>query len=100
MKKPQDNKRSGEWRTTRKKFLKGKSCAVCSGTTKLEAHHIKPFHLFPIDENNMTNLIALCEGSKDVNCHLWFGHLGNWKSYNINVVADATAWKAKIAARP
>ena len=47
--------RSGHWPTLRKQFLEGKVCAVCGGKEKLEAHHIKPFHLDPLLELDPTN---------------------------------------------
>lgn len=99
-KKPGDHKRSGKWPTLRKKFLKGKSCAVCGGKKKLEAHHIKPFHLYPEGELEISNLIALCENSKILNCHFFAGHLGSYRSYNLLVIQDAAEWNRKIKGRP
>lgn len=101
MKKPLESKRSGKWPTLRKQFLLGKVCAVCGGSKKLEAHHMKPFHLHPKDELSWDNLIALCEGDSDgLNCHLLVGHLGSFKSYNQDVVKDAKSWSKKIKGRP
>lgn len=93
MNKPQDNKRSTKWPTFRKNFLKGKSCAVCGGTKKLEAHHIIPFHINPSLELDETNLIALCEGNKNINCHLVIGHKQNFKKFNANVKKDSKRLK-------
>ena len=95
MRKP--GKRSSKWPALRKAFLKGKSCAVCSGTEKLEAHHIAPFHLHPALELDESNLIALCEGNKVINCHLFIGHLGNFKGYNPEVKKDAQEWAYKLS---
>lgn len=92
--------RSGHWPTVRKHFLDGKVCAACGGTDKLEAHHIVPFHVHPEKELDPTNLIALCEGNPWMNCHLLIGHLGNFQSYNPNVVHDAAEWRRKIENRP
>lgn len=94
--------RSSHWPIVRKAFLaRNPTCAVCGGTAKLEAHHIRPFHLDSSLELNEANLIALCENKKDgINCHLAFGHLGNFKSFNVNVVADAAEWNEKITSRP
>lgn len=99
--KEQGAKRSGKWPTVRKAHLaKNPSCEVCGGTKKIEVHHIKPFHLHPELELDPSNLISLCEGASDVNCHLLFGHLGNFKSLNKNVVEDSAEWNKKIKDRP
>jgi hypothetical protein len=94
--------RSSRWPSVRKAFLlKNPFCLVCEGNKKLEVHHIKPFHLTPNLELDPTNLITLCENNKDgVNCHLLFGHLGNFKSLNVNVVGDSKNWREKIRLRP
>jgi 5-methylcytosine-specific restriction protein A len=91
-------KRDGRWPALRRLFLKGKVCAVCGGKKKLEAHHILPFHLYPARELDPNNLIPLCEGPG--NCHLSFGHLHNFSSYNADVVNDAANFAFKIAHRP
>lgn len=96
MRKPGDNKRSSSWPKVRKAFLAGKACAVCGGKKKLEAHHMMPFHLDPARELDPSNLIALCEGSKEVNCHLFVGHLGNFKGLNPDVTVDAATWCKKL----
>lgn len=100
MKKPMDNKRSPKWPTFRKKFLAGKVCAVCGAKKKLEAHHVMPFHLDQSLELDEKNLIPLCESSKAVNCHLFFGHLGNFKSFNVEVHKDAEEFRKKVIGRP
>jgi hypothetical protein len=83
-------RRSNKWSLVRKLFLnKNPNCAVCSGTIKLEVHHIKPFHLFPELELEESNLITLCEGNKVINCHLVPGHSFNYKKFNPNVIEDA-----------
>jgi 5-methylcytosine-specific restriction protein A len=99
---PAGSARSGHWPTVRKEhLLKNPKCAVCSGDKMLEVHHIHPFHLHPDLELNPDNLITLCE-SKDngVNCHLLFGHLGNFKSFNVDVQKDSRTWIDKILKRP
>jgi len=95
-------RRSGKWPTIRKDYLKlHPKCEVCGGTRKLEVHHKVPFHLKPGLELEPTNLITLCEEDTDgVNCHLLFGHLGNFKSFNHAVVSDAKVWAIKIRNRP
>lgn len=80
--------RSPKWHGVRDAFLKDHaSCAACGGTVKLQVHHKQPFHLHPDLELEPTNLITLCETV--TKCHLKIGHLGNWKSFNPNVVDDA-----------
>ena len=95
-------RRSSQWPTVRKTHLSTHgTCAVCNGTTNLEVHHIKPFHVDPTLELAPSNLITLCEAGKDgINCHLLIGHLGNFKSVNLDVVADAAIWNTKISNRP
>lgn len=94
--------RSSKWPAARAQHLKYHPvCAVCGGAEKLEVHHIRPFHLHPELELDPTNFITLCEALKGgVNCHLFFGHLGNFKSFNTNVVTDAAQWQDKIKQRP
>lgn len=91
-------KRSSRWPKLRLEFLKENTkCAVCSGTKKLEVHHIKPFSKFPELELDKSNLIVLCEAKRlGVNCHQLWGHLGNWKKINEGVVEDARAWQKKL----
>jgi len=101
-KEPSGSKRSDKWPRIRKAHLaKSPTCAVCGGSKKLEVHHIRPFHLHPDLELEDSNLITLCENKADgVNCHLLFGHLGNFKSFNTNVRRDAALWDKKITHRP
>lgn len=94
--KPMDKKRSGKWGQFKKKFLQGKVCAVCGSKKGLEAHHIVPFHFAPDRELDETNLIALCEGDPKINCHLFVGHLGNYRGVNPDVVTDAAIWLGKL----
>jgi hypothetical protein len=100
-KKP-EGKRSDEWPIVRKQWLKDHpSCAACGETKSLEVHHKQPFHLHPELELDPTNFITLCEiVSSGVLCHLKTGHLGSWKSFNVNVVQDAANDLAKIKNRP
>ena|SRR5258708_1851176 len=92
--------RSNHWPTVRKHFIeKNPCCVVCGGTEKLQVHHRHPFHLHPELELDEANLITLCE-APGRNCHLVFGHLLNFRSFNPNVGADAAAWHDKIKSRP
>lgn len=99
---PLGTARSPHWGTVRKAHLSDHpTCAVCGGSGKLEVHHIQPFHLDPSKELDPENLITLCEsGAGGVNCHLHFGHLGNFKSWNTSVPLDAPQWFKKIKERP
>lgn len=95
-------KRSQEWPKARKAYLKiHPKCFVCLGTDKLNVHHKQPFHLNPELELDPKNFITLCETKKKgINCHLAFGHLGSFKSFNKDVVEDTKTWRLKILNRP
>jgi hypothetical protein len=76
-------RRSSKWGAVRKEFLKDACCVVCGGVDKLEAHHVVPFHEAPERELDPKNLIALCESKKSgINCHLFVGHLGDYRKSN------------------
>ena len=90
-------KRSSKWPAVRKAHLqKFPTCAVCGGTKKVEVHHIISFSVDPSKELEPTNLITLCEGIKSCNHHLHFGHLGDYKKINPDVVEDAAYWNKKL----
>lgn len=95
-------KRSDKWPAVREEHLKKEpACALCGGTDKLEVHHIRPFHIHPELELDPMNFITLCEANKEgFDCHLAFGHLGSFKSWNVSVVEDCTNWSAKLRNRP
>lgn len=99
---PAGMKRNPQWPRIRKQHLIAyPRCEACGGKDDLEIHHIQPFHLNPNRELSFTNLITLCESKKNgVNCHLFFGHLGNFRSYNEFVAPDCVKWKYKITTRP
>lgn len=94
-------KRSGNWSKVREAHLKDfPTCSACGGKESVEVHHKKPFHLHPELELDPTNLISLCESKKyGVNCHLFFGHLGNYKVENSEVDSDVTTWQRKFEER-
>lgn len=98
---PKGAKRSPRWQTVRSLHLLAESrCAVCGGNDKLEVHHIVPFNVDPSMELYSSNLITLCESKRGgVNCHLFFGHLGNYSCYNISIKSDAVKWNEKISLR-
>ena len=88
--------RSGQWPTVRDKFLRDEVCKVCGRKDRLVAHHKMPFHLFPEKELDPENLIALCERKNVLNCHLIFGHFGDWTRYNINIERDTEVWQKRL----
>ena len=70
-------------------------CAACGSRAKVRAHHIVPVSVAPEREHDPSNLLSLCESySHGVNCHLFFGHAGDWQAYNPHVIADAFAYRA------
>lgn len=100
--KPLSKPRSSKWSKVRNNLVAERvKCAACGGEERLEVHHIKPFHLHPELELEPSNLIVLCEsGSGGMNCHLAIGHLGSYKSFNVEVINDSASWKRKIESRP
>lgn len=79
--------RSSRWAGVRARFLTSKRCACCRRQSNLNAHHVKPFHLFPELELDENNLIPLCEGGP-WNCHFLCGHAGRtWKHYSPDPMA-------------
>lgn len=88
--------RSGKWSTVEHQFKeKHPACEACGTKILVAVHHVKPFHLFPEDELEESNLISLCAPH-----HLLFGHLMNWRAWNPHVRTDVALWKEKIARRP
>jgi 5-methylcytosine-specific restriction protein A len=88
--------RSGLWPALRRAHLaKHPACAVCGTRRGVVPHHIAPVHVEPDRELSPFNLITLCPPH-----HLWVGHLGEWRSWNPEVRADAATWRRKIEARP
>lgn len=92
--------RSSHWAKVRAEHLEREpACAVCGSTKGLQVHHVQPFHLHPEFELDPANLITLC-GPEEHNCHLLFGHLCSYQSWNPDVREDARMWAAKIKGRP
>lgn len=90
-------RRSGLWRSVRSEHLRNNpECAVCGRKTNLVPHHIVPVHMDPSRELDPENLITLCEGPS-FNCHLFFGHLRNWSSFNPEVRRDAEEWRRRLS---
>ena len=89
--------RSPKWRNIRNNHLKlHNKCEACGSTKDLEVHHIVPVHIDADKELDPSNLITLCAKS----CHLLFGHLMDFKSYNPQVVKDSQEIFSKIRNRP
>jgi 5-methylcytosine-specific restriction enzyme A len=92
---PPGKARSPHWETFRKHWLENHgACEVCGRTSGLEVHHKKPFHDHPEDELKESNVITLCETG--TNCHLNYGHAGDFKGYNPGVAVDANEWHRKF----
>lgn len=89
--------RSSRWQTIRKQFLKDHPCcAACGKRSKVEVHHIEPVHTNPDKELDLDNLITLCDSP----CHLVFGHLMDYKSWNPSVVRDCMVYYNKYKNKP
>lgn len=89
--------RSPQWSSVRKEHLsENNRCAACGRSKKLEVHHIEPVHLNPDRELDPSNLITLCDDP----CHLLFGHLMNYKSWNKDVVIDCAVYLNKVKNKP
>jgi hypothetical protein len=95
---PKGAKRAKGWRKARRThILENSKCAICGLTSKLEVHHIIPFHVAPHLELDPRNLVTLCENKKyGINCHLLIGHLGNYRRVNTEFQTDAMVWHMKL----
>lgn len=100
--------RSSQWAKVRAAYLtKHPKCEACGGREGLQVHHVIPFAKDgngDEDEDGISNeldednLITLCTGDT-LNCHLWLGHAGNFKTYNPCVREDAAHFRDMIANR-
>lgn len=88
--------RSPQWPAVRAAFLKEHPLCACCGKPAKTVHHIVPFHVDPAQELYPENLLAFC-GNR---CHLVFGHLFNWSSWNPQALFDCATFRYKIATRP
>lgn len=89
--------RSPKWKSVREQhLLENSHCAACGRNSKLEVHHIEPVHINPERELDPTNLITLCSSP----CHIVFGHLMDWKSWNTNVIKDSMVYLNKYQNKP
>jgi 5-methylcytosine-specific restriction endonuclease McrA len=89
--------RSAKWSDVRKKHLNiNPNCIACGRNSRLEVHHKIPVHISPELELDHSNLVTLCADP----CHLLFGHLMNFKSYNKMVIEDSMVYLNKVKNRP
>jgi 5-methylcytosine-specific restriction protein A len=89
--------RSSRWSSVRKQHItEYPKCAACGRSNKVEVHHIEPVHVNPDRELDPSNLITLCDSP----CHLVFGHLMDYKSWNEGVVKDCDNYNQKIKNKP
>jgi len=90
--------RSSQWSRVRKENIKD-YCEMCEKKCGLlkpcELHHILPFNLRPDLELDPTNFITVCR-----HCHLYFAHLGSFKSFNLDIKKDALLWVERRKLRP
>jgi len=100
-------KRSSHWATVEKHFLeKNPVCVACAEKTFLhgifahQVHHIFPFHYAvllgrPDLETDFRNLITLCQVPQFQH-HLLLGHLGDFHSYNPDVIKFVTDYRGLV----
>lgn len=89
--------RSPKWTSVRKQHLKDNpACAACGRDKKLDVHHKIPVHINPEGELDPSNLVTLCADP----CHIIFGHLMNFKSYNKDVIDDCAVYLNKVKNKP
>lgn len=93
--------RSPQWAGVRDAHLKDNpTCIVCGGIAGLQVHHVRPFHIHPELELDLTNLVTLCTKNGTLNCHVRFGHLDNFRlKWNPNIREDAALWLARFNAQ-
>jgi hypothetical protein len=99
---PRGASRSSGWRSFRNGWLSDHPrCEFCKGRRECVAHHLIPFWMAPEFELDPTNVVTLCERGKYGvgNCHLFFGHRGNWRNVNIFCLADVERWRRVVKLR-
>lgn len=89
-------RRAPGWEKAAREFLQAHpTCHLCGTKAEIECHHTLPFHLYPEFELDPTKFMALCRLH-----HLEWGHLGDWKAWNPDVLDDVAAWAKKRKDRP
>lgn len=93
--------RSPQWSSFKIEFAKThpKICAICGTTKGCQLHHKTPFSRDLSRELDPTNLVWLCEQGEH-SCHLIFGHLYSFFSYNTDLDNTIAEWSGKITNRP
>lgn len=76
-------------------LLEFPTCWACGGIVLCVPHHIIPFHVDPSHELDRKNLMTLCGAH-----HIWIGHLGDFRSWNVDALKDASTMLVKIKSRP
>jgi len=91
-------RRSSQWPKFRKAMIAARPyCAACLSPSNLELHHIVPYSKDPTKELDQSNVVVLCESKKfGVNCHRFFGHLGDYKKHNPDCFDDVRLWFSKL----
>ena len=90
--------RDSKWNDFRRTYIKNR-CEVCGSKKSLSLHHHIPVHIDKSKELEVSNVSTLCDWRGN-NCHLSFGHLGSFYSFNPEVKKDIEIWYNKVQLRP
>ena len=81
--------RSREWSKVRSSHIaENPYCEVCGETKGLEVHHLLDASNFPEYELHPNNLMTLCGIRTKNQCHFKYGHMGNYRKTNYNLIND------------
>ena len=86
--------RSSLWPAFLKAFLKTYPLCEGCGRKAETGHHIKPFHVAPALELEVSNIAAVC-----VPCHFVIAHLGDWRLYDPECVAQLRRHRTRVVLR-
>ena len=87
--------RSSRWPSLRKSWIAAHPhCEACGTTRGLEAHHVRPVHLFPELELDPGNLMTVCRTHHFVLCHL-----GDWSAWSPWAREDCYQYQGRVLAR-
>jgi hypothetical protein len=89
-----DQPRSSEWERVRDAFVRAHPNCLACGSTVVEVHHIRPFHLFPELELVTSNFMSLCRVH-----HYTFGHFMDWQAWNPKVMMMVINYHNGFSAR-
>ncbi len=85
-----ESTRSSQWKNIRNEYVKYYSvCQFCFKPVEV-VHHIQPFHLYRTLELDWNNLVSLCN-----DCHLKYGHFGDYRSFNPLLKLDILLYQYK-----